>query len=225
MDIVTLLKQDHRKVKGLFHKFERGRAEREKQQVAEQIIEELSRHATVEEQLIYPLLRARDSKHEDKVLEALEEHHVAKATLAELDKMSVDDERYEAKMTVLCESIRHHIEEEESELLPRLERVTSDEERKDLAKAVEKLKRVAPNHPHPMAPDTPPGNVIVGLLAKIMDAGKDVARRVISPEKGRARAATKERMRSKPSRARRTRRATTARAALRNSRDRRRSAR
>jgi len=211
MDIVQLIKQDHRKVKGLFRQFQQGNG-RNRQRIAEQIIEELSRHAAMEEQLVYPLLRARDPKHEDAVLEALEEHHVAKATLLELDKMSVDDERYEAKMTVLCESIRHHIKEEETELLPRLARVTSDDERKYLAEAADKVKEAAPSHPHPMAPDTPPGNVIAGLLAKVMDAGRDVARSVISPSKGRARASAKKarssRGRARNTRASHTRRAT-----------------
>jgi hemerythrin superfamily protein len=191
MDIVQLIKQDHRKVKGLFRRFEQGNGNG-RQRIAEEIIEELSRHAVMEEQLVYPLLRARDEKHDDDVLEALEEHHVAKATLLELDKMSIDDERYEAKMKVLSESIKHHIEEEETRLLPRLTRLTSDGEREQLAEAAVKAKEAAPNHPHPMAPDTPPGNVVAGLLAKVMDAGRDVARSVISPSKGRARAAVKK---------------------------------
>jgi len=211
MDIVQLIKQDHRKVKGLFRRFQQGGNGSGRQRIAEQIIEELSRHATMEEQLIYPLLRARDEKHDDDVLEALEEHHVAKATLLELDKMSVDDERYEAKMKVLSESIKHHIEEEETKLLPRLERVTSDGERTTLAEAANKAKEAAPSHPHPMAPDTPPGNVVAGLLAKVMDAGKDVARSVISPSKSRARASAKKSRSSRRSKGtKRSRRSTRA---------------
>ncbi|HVQ24831.1 MAG TPA: hypothetical protein VMV01_06630, partial [Planctomycetota bacterium] len=60
----------------------------------------------------------RDKRLGDQVLEALEEHHVAKTTLAELDKMKVDDERYEAKMTVLRESVEHHVAEEEGSMFP-----------------------------------------------------------------------------------------------------------
>ncbi len=50
--------------------------------------------------------------------EADEEHHVAKVLIAELDKMTGKEEHWEAKFTVLSENIRHHIKEEESEMLP-----------------------------------------------------------------------------------------------------------
>jgi hemerythrin superfamily protein len=191
MDIVTLLKQDHRKVKELFERFEAGSRRKEKQRIAEEIIEELSLHASIEEQLVYPLLRMRDRKHEDGTLEALEEHHVAKLLLAELDQMKVGDERYDAKMTVLAENIRHHIGEEESELLPRLVKLTSDEERARIADAIPRMKELAPNHPHPKAPDTPPGNALSGFLAKVLDTTRDVSRLLSDPDKGRARMAAK----------------------------------
>jgi hemerythrin superfamily protein len=195
IDIVTQIKDDHRKVEALFEKFEQGHGNRDKQRIAEQIIEELSLHASVEEQLIYPLIRMRDKGAEDAVLEALEEHHLAKTTLAELDEMAVEDERYEAKMTVLAESVRHHIEEEERDLLPKLERLTTDTERARIAEALPRLKELVPNHPHPMAPDTPPQSLFGGLLAKVLDTTKDIARLVIAPEKGRARMAAKDKRR------------------------------
>ena len=69
IDIVTQIKDDHRKVEALFEKFEQGHGNRDKQRIAEQIIEELSLHASVEEQLIYPLIRMRDKGAEDAVLE------------------------------------------------------------------------------------------------------------------------------------------------------------
>ncbi len=191
MDIIGLLKRDHRNVKGLFQEFEKGSGKVQKQKIAERIIEELSLHASIEEQLVYPLLRARDTKSKDRVLEALEEHHLAKTTLAELDAMTTADERYDAKMTVLAESIRHHIEEEESQVLPRFQRATTEEERKQLADAVPHLKEMAPNHPHPMAPDAPPGNAVAGLLAKILDVGKDASRLIMGSTKGKARQAVK----------------------------------
>ncbi len=192
MDIIGLLKRDHRNVKSLFREFEKRNGDVQKQKIAERIIEELSLHASIEEQLVYPLLRVRDPKSKDRVLEALEEHHLAKTTLAELDAMSTADERYDAKMTVLAESIRHHIEEEESQVLPRLQRMTTDEERKRLADAVPDLKEIAPNHPHPMAPDSPPGNAIAGLLTKILDIGKDAARLINDSTKGKARRTAKD---------------------------------
>jgi hypothetical protein len=182
MNALQLIKQDHRTVKGLFRKFERATGA-EQQKIGQEIIEELSIHATLEEQLLYPALRERDPRTDDKVLEALEEHHLAKMTLAELDKMKVDDERYEAKMMVLRESVEHHIEEEESELLPKLERLLDPEILDAMGQEMLAMKDAVPNYPHPMAPDTPPGNLVGGVLAKLLDAGKDVVRKVTSRDK------------------------------------------
>src|SRR5687768_10958232 len=103
MDPVKLIKQDHRTVKKLFRSFERATRRADKQRIAEEIIEELSVHATIEEQLLYPLLRRGEERLEEPVLNALEEHHAAKLILAELDKMDADDERFAAKMHVVRE--------------------------------------------------------------------------------------------------------------------------
>jgi hemerythrin-like domain-containing protein len=192
MNAVQLIKQDHRAVKGLFRKFHAAKGA-EKQRIAQQIITELSVHAAVEEELLYPALRERDPKLHDKVLEALEEHHVAKTTLAELDKMDISDERYDAKMMVLKESVEHHIEEEEGELLPRLERLFPAETLEAMAQEMMAMKETVPDHPHPMAPDTPPGNFVSGVLAKLLDAGKDLFRTVTSPNKAAGRRRAKAR--------------------------------
>lgn len=178
MDAIKLLIQDHRRVERLFKEYERAgeRAHTRKARIAEAVIRELSIHASIEEQFLYPAARELSEKLDDQVLEALEEHHVAKATLAELDRMSPSDERFDAKMTVLSESIRHHVDEEESDLFPKLKRLMAPEELSVLGEAMEAAKKVAPTHPHPMAPDTPPGNVVSGTLAKILDSGKDLVR-------------------------------------------------
>ncbi|MFY0573654.1 hemerythrin domain-containing protein [Cystobacter fuscus] len=112
------------------------------------------------------------------MLEALEEHHVAKWTLNEIERMSPEDERFDAKVTVLMENIRHHVKEEETELFPKLERLMAKAELNALGAALEQAKTLAPTHPHPMSPDTPPGNVISDALAKILDMGRDAAREV-----------------------------------------------
>ena len=183
MDPVTLLKRDHRTVKALFRKFEKATRRSERQKLGEEIIEELSVHAALEEQLVYPLLRARDKRGEQSVLNALEEHHAVKIVLAELDGMKVDHERYAAKMHVVRESVEMHIEEEERELLPRLARLLDAEEGRQMAKAMTLMKQAAPNHPHPHAPDTPPGVALAGVLAKLGDAGKDLIRKLTDGDK------------------------------------------
>jgi hemerythrin superfamily protein len=172
MDAITLLKSDHRAVGALFRKYEgagKG-AIHEKQQLAKQIIKELSIHTSIEEQLFYPAVRQLSEKINDQVLEALEEHHGAKATLAELERMTPEDERFDAKMTVLIEGVRHHVQEEEEDLFPKVRKLMARETLLAIGEALEQAKGVAPTHPHPMAPDTPPGNVISEALAAILDS-------------------------------------------------------
>lgn len=183
MDPVKLIKQDHRAVKKLFRSFERATRRADKQRLAEEIIEELSVHATIEEQLLYPLLRRGDERLEEPVLNALEEHHAAKLVLAELDKMDADDERFAAKMHVVRESVEMHIEEEETRLLPRLEKLLDAEDRSQLGEALLAARKSAPNHPHPAAPDTPPAGLLAGMMARMTDAGKDLIRKLTDSDK------------------------------------------
>ena len=180
MNAIQLLKADHKTVEALFKRYEKAgdKAFKEKKEIAQRIVKELSVHATIEEQLFYPAARARDERVNSQVLEALEEHHVAKWTLDEIDRMSPEDERFDAKVTVLIESIRHHVKEEEGSLFPKVQQVMGRSELAALGEAMEQAKTLSPTHPHPMSPDTPPGNVISGVLAKILDTGRDAARAV-----------------------------------------------
>src|SRR4028119_2513740 len=103
MDAITMLKDDHKTVEKLFKRFEKAgdKAYSEKRQIVEKIIEELSIHASIEEQLFYPVTRETVPTVEDVALESLEEHHIVKWVLSELEKMDPTDERFDAKVTVL----------------------------------------------------------------------------------------------------------------------------
>ena len=118
-DAIALLKSDHATVKELFDQFEKTDNLREKKAIAAKAIMELKIHAEIEEQIFYPALR---EKLDDEALlmnEADEEHHVAKLLIGELDCMDGSEEHWEAKFTVLAENIRHHIKEEEGEMMPK----------------------------------------------------------------------------------------------------------
>jgi len=120
VDAITLLKADHKAVAKLFREYKAAQkaGRRDRTKIVGQIIEELSMHAAIEEQVFYPAVRAEAPDLEDDVLESLEEHHVIKWTLAELAATNLDDERYDAKVTVLIEEVRHHVEEEERDWFP-----------------------------------------------------------------------------------------------------------
>ena len=114
---IEMLREDHRKVQGLFEQFEESSDGKE--QICEQAIVELETHAALEEEIFYPAAKQVDEK--ELIDEAQEEHHVVKLIIAELKKMSASDERFEAKFKVMSESVKHHIQEEESELFPMVE--------------------------------------------------------------------------------------------------------
>ncbi len=171
MDAITLLKDDHKTVEKLFKRFEKAgeRAFVEKRRLVDQIIEELSVHAAIEEQYFYPVIRATVSGTEAMTLESLEEHHIVKWVLDELDGLDHEYERFDAKVTVLIENVRHHVKEEEQDLFPEVRDALGRSVLGDLGDAMVAAKDVAPTHPHPTAPDTPPGNKIVGAAAGVAD--------------------------------------------------------
>jgi hemerythrin superfamily protein len=131
LDAVELIKSDHRKAEQLFREFEEAgdRAYKTKQELVGQIVEELEVHATIEEEIYYPAVEAKARKDgKELIAEAVEEHHVVKILLGELSAMSSEDEPFDAKVTVLMENVRHHVEEEESELLPQSEKILGTDE-------------------------------------------------------------------------------------------------
>jgi hemerythrin superfamily protein len=188
MDALALLKKDHQTVKRLFDRFEKNPSKA----IADKFLRELAIHSAVEEQLFYPAIRQAAEKEEleeadEKVLEALEEHHVAKWLLAEIEKLDDDDERFEAKCSVLIESVRHHIKEEEGPLFRFVRRLMPREQRQALAKAMQSAKKVAPTRPHPRAPDQPPGNLLAGGVAAVMDKSREAMKGLMSRGNGRSR--------------------------------------
>ncbi len=171
MDAITLLREDHKTVQQLFKQFEKAgdRAYAEKRRIVDRIIEELSVHASIEEQVFYPVARATVPETEDVALESLEEHHIVKWVLSELAHMDPTDERFDAKVTVLIENVRHHVEEEEGEFFPKVRDELGRKALADLGEAMEAAKKGAPTHPHPRSPDAPPANAVVGAIAGVID--------------------------------------------------------
>jgi len=170
-----MLKNDHRDVEKLFKRFEHAgdKAYTEKRKVVDRIIEELSQHAAIEEQVFYPVARATVSGTEDMALESLEEHRIVKWVLSELDRMDPHDERFDAKVTVLMENVRHHVKEEEDDFFPKVRNKLSRNDLDEVGEALARAKEGAPTHPHPRSPDTPPGNLVAGAAAGVIDKVSD----------------------------------------------------
>lgn len=173
MDAITMLKEEHADVEKLFKRFEGlgPRAKKSKADIADKVIAALSQHAVIEEAVLYPAARERLSE-DDLVLEALEEHHVVKWVLSELDGMTPDDERFTAKFMVMAENVRHHVKEEEGELFPKLRKAFTRTELAELGDRMAEAKRTAPTKPHPRSPDEPPANLIAAAATLPIDMAR-----------------------------------------------------
>jgi len=192
MDAIALLKNDHKTVNELFKRFEKAgdNAHKTKTKLVEKIIQALSVHAAIEEMAFYPFVKGVNESLTADVLESLEEHHVAKWLLSELDGMSSTDERFDAKVTVLIENVRHHVEEEEKEMFPAVRKALSRSDLDDLGAVLARAKKVAPTRPHPKAPDEPPFNVIAGLVSGLIDRARETGRDAVRRSAQRRRRAT-----------------------------------
>jgi hemerythrin superfamily protein len=127
-EAVEMLREDHQKVKDLFKEFEKAEENEEKGQIVRAALTALEIHATLEEEIFYPAVREQIDD-DDQMDEALEEHHVVKLLIGELQEMKPGDDHFDAKFKVLAESVKHHIEEEESEILPKAQDTDLDQER------------------------------------------------------------------------------------------------
>ena len=171
MDAITLLKSDHQTVEQLFKRFEQAgeRAHVQKRQIVDRIIEELSVHAAIEEQVFYPVARAAVPDTETIALESLEEHHIVKWLLSELVDMAPSHERFTAKVTVLMENVRHHVKEEENDFFPKVRAQLGRNELGELGDALAEAKKTAPTKPHPRTPDAGPANAVAGAINGVVD--------------------------------------------------------
>ena len=118
-DALALLKADHELVQDLFDKFQKARTDKQKATLAEQICTELTIHAQIEEEIFYPAVREA-IEDDDLMDEADVEHAGAKDLIAQIEASDPGEDHFDAKVTVLGEYIKHHVEEEQSEMFPKV---------------------------------------------------------------------------------------------------------
>ncbi|HEX6312615.1 MAG TPA: hemerythrin domain-containing protein [Acidimicrobiia bacterium] len=177
-DALALIKADHATVKDLFRRYEGlgDAALKSKRQTMERIVKELSVHAAVEEQVFYPEVERRVPGTKRLVDHGLHEHQELEENLARLQRMSADAPGFDATMRRVIGDVTDHVKEEETELFPRVRKAMSKQELLDMAGVMRTAKRAAPTRPHPHAPSTPPGNIIVGAATAVVDKARDAVR-------------------------------------------------
>lgn len=174
MDATELLTRDHREVEELFSQYKEGDDEA-RRSAAEDLIRELSIHAVIEEGVFYPTIRRELADTEGMVEHSIEEHQEAKEILASMDD-SIDKAHTKAfgqKVERLEKVITDHVQEEENELFPKVREGMTKKRLDEMGKAMAEAKKAAPTRPHPGAPSSPPGNIVAGTVAAVIDKVRD----------------------------------------------------
>ena len=144
MDALTLLKDDHEKMRKLLNELESTteRGVKTREDLYARIKSELTVHEIIEEEIFYPALKDHP-KAKDIVLEAYEEHHVVDTVMAELDRLPVDDETWGAKAKVMQENVEHHMEEEEGDMFKQARSIFDRQELDELGERMAARKEQA----------------------------------------------------------------------------------
>ena len=174
-NLIEVITCDHREVEAAFKQLESGEGTAEhRRSLVDHVIAELVRHSVAEEMYMYPAARESLSDGDQVADHEIEEHAEAEEVMKRLDGMDPADSDFDQLVKKLIADVRHHIADEESDLLPRLQQSCSADQLVELGKQVSEAKKVAPTRPHPAAPDTPPANKLLapgtGLVDRLRDA-------------------------------------------------------
>ena len=148
-DAIVILRDEHKEIRKLFRDFrsQGDNAVKTKGKIVDKIIEALTVHTYIENEVMYPEIRKRVPDLEDDILESYEEHHVADVLVVELAALSPDNERFDAKTTVLIENVEHHIGEEEDEWFPKVREALSRKELREIGEEMLRRREKAPRRP------------------------------------------------------------------------------
>jgi hemerythrin superfamily protein len=145
VDIINLLKQDHKDVKAMFEEFDAlgARATEQRRKLGTKITNALRVHSEIEKQILYPAFKARAENHNEReeVLEAFEEHALADRLVEEVQAMDARDETYEAKVKTLMDIVLHHVKEEEGEMFPNARELFEKDELIEFGRQAQEYKK------------------------------------------------------------------------------------
>jgi hemerythrin superfamily protein len=173
-DVIAVLVHDHREVEEMFRELEAnpGDAER-RREIVDNVIRELVRHSVAEEMYLYPAAREHIPDGDEIVEHEIAEHAEAERTMKNLEKAEAGTPEFDRLVGELIAEIRHHLDEEEGKLFPRLAESCDADTLRSLGADVERAKKLAPTHPHPNAPDHPPLNKLLGPGLGFVDRLRD----------------------------------------------------
>jgi iron-sulfur cluster repair protein YtfE (RIC family) len=171
--LVDLLLEDHRSAEHRLSDLASSSVD-SRAELFWKLTDELVRHEVAEEVVLYPVVRKLPGG--DQLADArIREQAEAEQQLARMEKLDVASSEFMAEFTYLKESVLTHAQHEEHEVFPLVRAEVPSEDQVQLGQKYQAAKRSAPNHPHPHAPDTPPGNKILGPVAALVDRIRDAA--------------------------------------------------
>jgi hemerythrin superfamily protein len=174
-DIITLLLEDHHHVEDLFSRFETSPGRWG--ELFPELVATLVRHEVAEEEIVYPTVRHALAGGERLADERIAEQSEAEELLSKMEKEGTSGSGFGSDLMTLRDAVLAHAQKEEQTVFGPLGNVLKSEDREKLAKRYERAKAMAPTHPHPNAPDTPPGNMMLGPVAALADRIRDAIRR------------------------------------------------
>ncbi|WP_019812324.1 hemerythrin domain-containing protein [Saccharomonospora halophila] len=173
-DLVSVIVEDHNSVERMFRELEDSSLEpAHKRELTEHVIAELVRHSVAEEQHMYPAARRSLENGNEIADHEIEEHAEAEQLMKQLENRDPAAADFDEVLGRLISAIRHHVADEENDLLPKLRQACDERELAELGQKVLDAKRTAPTRPHPMAPDKPPANRILDPGAGLVDRLRD----------------------------------------------------
>jgi hemerythrin superfamily protein len=182
-DAIEFLLGEHLRFQRAFQEFEDLLNEGDHGRIAEAfrgLRSDLSTHEEAEETIFWPAVRADVPGGEDLVRGRLEEEQTLKELLAQLDDTDVSDSEFPIRARAFMQAVLAHAEQEEQQVFPAVRKALDDNRLTQLGGALRAAKAIVPTRPHPAAPNTPPGNLVAGLVAGVVDRARDVAQAAVS---------------------------------------------
>eukprot|EP01097_Dermamoeba_algensis_P010915 TRINITY_DN8292_c0_g1_i1.p1 TRINITY_DN8292_c0_g1~~TRINITY_DN8292_c0_g1_i1.p1 ORF type:complete len:207 (+),score=64.52 TRINITY_DN8292_c0_g1_i1:91-711(+) len=171
------LKRDHDEFRLLYQNYKASPSLKEREKIIHELIRGISIHDVIEERFLYPCIEKSLPQEGQKIADhGRTEHLTAKKLLYQIDNMPIDDPKLDEILTALMKDLDHHMKEEEKDVFPQLEAVLTPHESQSLGRDLDQGRAMAPTHPHPSAPDQPPGLTLAGLASAPIDKARDLSR-------------------------------------------------
>lgn len=174
-DVIAVLSKDHREVGQKFSRLqeEATLSAEGRRQLVDEVTTALVRHMVAEEMHVFPATRELVPDGEAIAAKEVEDHAEVERLLKRVEGLPVTDSQFATVLEELITGVREHVEDEERHLFVALRANAAPEELRSLGHKVANAKRIAPTHPHPNAPDTPPLNKLVAPGAGLVDRARD----------------------------------------------------